>query len=151
MSLATKISSFFRNMSSSCFSFLESASTLINNVCFNALRPEYWCSVFKYWHQYSVWAPDKWILSLLTTKQHPLMHCPIFLEKATSYQNAVRNKNCICGNNKTMENLDKHQTSSAFSDLDCFFNDGHVQWKAQCIRTFNVMPNAVMLTSQILG
>jgi hypothetical protein len=45
---------------------------------------------------------------------HPLVHCPVFKEKVTNYPNAVRNKNCVCDNNKTMENMDKHQTSSAF-------------------------------------
>lgn len=62
------------------------------------------------------------IVLIPVARQHPLVHSPVFMEKATNYQNAVRNKNCICGNNKTMENVDKHQTSSAFSDLDCVLN-----------------------------
>lgn len=53
-------------------------------------------------------------------RQYPLMHCPVFIETATNYHNAVRNKNCICGHTKTIDNEDKHQNPSAFPDLDCF-------------------------------
>ena len=67
---------------------------------------------------------------------------PCFIKKATNCQNAVRNKNCICGKNKPMENVDKHQTSSAFSDLDGFLNDWHLLWKACCRSTFiDIQPN----------
>lgn len=43
-----------------------------------------------------------------TAGQHPLVQGPVFIEKLTNYQNAVRNKNCTCGNDRTMENVDKH-------------------------------------------
>lgn len=35
-----------------------------------------------------------------------------------------------------MENVDKHQTSSACSDLDGFLNDWCLLWKAHCKNTF---------------
>lgn len=79
-------------------------------------------------------------------RQHLLMYCPVFAEKATNYGNVVRNKNCICGNNKIMENVDKWQTSSAFSDSDCCLNGWHLLWKAHCRSTFTDFQHSVCPT-----
>lgn len=66
-------------------------------LCFQILTPTRYMGT---WHMV--------IVLSRTAGQHPLVQGPVFIEKLTNYQNAVRNENCTCGYDRTMENVDKH-------------------------------------------
>lgn len=91
------------------------------------------------------------IILIPIARQHPLMYCPVFVEKATNYPNAVRNKNGVCGNNKIMENADKRRTSSVFSDSDCCLNGRHLLGKAHWRSTFTDFQHRASPTLNPMG